>query len=254
MKHMYAWINGLGENGKRSTLERLRKEAVRNHRNIRLSDQGGTGGVEGSTGQNYGHQAQAAVQGYVQNLTGFGGGRSPGPHPAFAPIYGDGGSGGGFPNVPGIPGQLPNLFGGSGFGNREGTEDAPLQPSPYASSYAPAQPSYDDGSYRPIPPEPSLGQSSIYAPPYGSPYPEPSGGGYQPSHDTPSEFGFSGGTGGYGNVEGGFSGGFGHGWPSQPPPPPQNEGMGPDAWQGERQYGFSGGAPGFPDLQRGFGF
>lgn len=253
---MHGWINGLGENRKRSTLERLRKEAVRDHRNIRLSGEGGVSGAEGSVGQNYGHQAQAAVQGYVQNLTGFGGGRS---QPSgFAPSYGGGGSGGGFPNIPGIPGQLPNLFGDSGFGKREGPEDASPKPSPYASSYAPAQPSYDDGSYRFIPPEPSRDQPSTYAPPYGSSYapnyPETSGGSYQSSYDGPPQFGFSSGTGGYGDVGDGFGGAYGHGWPSQPPPQPQEEGTDSGAWQGERQYGFSGGAPEFPDPQRQFGF
>ena len=254
MRHMYTWINGIGESRKRSTLERLRKEAVRDHKNIRLSGEGGVGGAEGSTGQNYGHQAQAAVQGYIQNLPGLGGGRSSDSHPsAFAPSYDAG-----FPNIPGIPGQLPNLFSGSGFGNREAPEDAPLQPSPYAPSYPPAQPSYDDGSYRSIPPEPSLDQPTTYAQPYAPSYtpdyPEPPGGGYQPSYDTPPQFGFSGGTGGYGNVGSGFGGGFGFGWPPQPQPQPQDEGTSSDAWQGDEQYGFSGGTPGLPDPQRRFGF
>lgn len=260
---MYTWINGLGENRKRSTLSRLRKECVRDHKNIRNKDEGGVGGAEGSTGQNYGHQAQAAVQGYVQNLTGFGGGRPSGSDSStFAPSYGGGGSGGGFPNIPGISGQLPNLFGGSGFGNREGPEDMPPQPSSYAPSYAPAQPSYGSGSYQSIPPEPSLGQSSTYAPSYASSYPpnyppnypEQSGGSYQPSYDTPPQFGFSGGTGGYGDVGGGFSDSSGYGWPSQPPAQPRNEGTNLDELQGDEQYGFSGGTPGFPDPQRGFGF
>jgi len=253
MKHMYKWINGLGESRKRSTLERLRKEAVRDHKNIRLPGEGGLAGAEGSIGQGYGHQAQAAIQGYVQNLPGFGGGRSPG---LQSPAYvGGGGSGGWFPDAPRIAGQLPNLFGGSEFGNREGPEDAPPQLSPYAPSYA--QPSYDDGSFRSFPPEPSLDQTLTYAPPRESThapnYPEPPGGGYQPPYDTPPQFGFGGGTGGYGDV-GGFSGGLGHRWPSQPPPQPQNEGTDSDAWQGDQQYGFAGGPPGFPDPQQRFGF
>lgn len=262
MKQVYTWINGLGEARKRSVLERLRKEAVRNHKNIRLAGEGGTGDAEGGTGQNYGHQAQAAIQGYVQNVTGFGGNRQSGSHSsAFAPSYG---SGGGFPNIPnipnipGIPGQMPNIFGGSGFGKREGPEDMSPQPSPYASSYAPPQPSYDDGGYRSIPPEPSLDQSSTYAspfsPPYAPSYPESSGGGYQPSYDPPpTQFGLGGGTGGYG--DGGFSGGFGYGWSSesqpQPQPQPQNEGTGTNEWQGDQPYGFSGG---FPDPQQRFGY
>ena len=259
MKHMYTWINGLGESRKRSTLERLRKEAVRDHRNIRLSGEGGAGGAEGSTGQNYGHQAQASIQGYVQNLTGLGGGRPSGSHSSsFAPSFGGGGSGG-FPNIPGIPGQLPNLFGGSGFGNREGPQDALSQPSPYASSYAPPQPSYDDGAYRSGPPEPGPDRSSTYASPYAPSYapsyPGPSGGGYQPSYgQPPPQFGFSGGTGGYGDSGGmgGFSGGLGYGWPSEPQPQEQNEGANPGEWQGDRPYGFSGGTPGFPGGTPGF--
>jgi len=264
MKYMYTWINGLGESRKRSTLERLRKEAVRDHRNIRLAGEGGTGGAEGSAGQSYGHQAQASIQGYVQNLTGVGGGRPSGSLSSFAPSYGGGGSGGfpNIPNIPGIPSQLPNLFGGSGFGNRDVPEEALPQPSPYASSYAPAQPLYDGGGYRPGPPEPILDQPSTYgspyAPSYAPSYPGPPGGGYPPSYDQPppqfEQFGFSGGTGGYSEGEGGFSGGFGHGWPSEPQPQQQNEGGGPGEWQGDRPYGFSGVGPGFPDAERRFGF
>lgn len=255
MKQVYTWINGLGETRRRSTLERLGKEAVRNHRNIRLPGEGGTGDAEGSAGQNYGHQAQAAIQGYVHNATGLGGNRPSGSHSsAFAPSYGSGGGFPNIPNIPGIPGQVQNIFGGSGFGRREGPEDAPPQPNPYASSYAPAQPSYDDGAYRSIPPEPSLDQSSTYtspfAPSYAPSYPEPSGGGYQPSYDPPpTQFGLSGGTGSY--SEGGFSGSSGYGWPPEPQPQPQNEGTETDEWQGDRPYGFSGG---FPDPQRRFGF
>ena len=246
---MYMWINGLGGGRMGSTLQRLRKEAVRDHKNIRLSGEGGAGGADGSAGQNYGHQAQAALQGYVQNLPGFGGSRGPSDPPSFSPSYG----GGGFPGIPGIPGQLPNVFGGPGFGTRENPEGAPPQPSPYTSSYAPTQPSYDDGPYRSVPPEPSLDQSPAYAPPYAPSYAPgytgPPGEGYQPSYDTPPrEFGFSGG---YGDAGGGFSGGFGYSWPPEPQPQQQNEGSDSGAWQGDRQYGYPGG---FPDPQQRFGF
>lgn len=283
---MYTWVNGLGEKRKRSTLERLRKESVRDHKNIRLSGEGGVGEAEGSVGQNYGLQAQAAVQGYVQNLTGGGGGASNlfpsgggghgggghgGGHGSshshssvYAPGYGSGG-GGGFPNIPGVPSQLPNLFGGSGHGRREGPGDAVPQPSPYSSSYAPAEPSYGDTSYRSIPPEPRTDQPSVYASPYASSYapshPEPSGGGYQPSYGPPpQQFGFGGG---YSDVGSGFSGGFGREGPREPQPQPQTQAdeMNSDPWQDGRQFGYPGypkpgdsGAPGFPNPQQGYGF
>ena len=278
---MYAWINGLGESRKKSTLQRLRKESVRDHKNIRLSGEGGVGEAEGSAGQNYGFQAQAAIQGYVQNLTGGGGGGGAsnffpsgggGGHgsshshsSAFAPSYG-GGGGGGFPNIPGIPGQLPNLFGGSGHGKREGPEDAIPQPTPYASLYAPAE-TYGDGPHRSILPEPRTDQPPAYASPYSSSYapshPEPSGGGYQPAYNQPpQQFGFSGGTGtgGYGDFGSGFGGGFGHEGPREPQPQPQmqNDEMNPNPWQGDRQFGYprrdDPGAPGFPNPQQGYGF
>lgn len=267
---MYTWINGLGENKKRSVLERLGKGSVRDHKNIRLSGEGGTGEAEGSAGQNYGFQAQAAIQGYVQNLTGGGGGGgghkpSHSHSPVYAPGYGSGG-GSGFPNIPGIPGQLPNLFGGSGHGRREGPEDAIPQSNPYASSYAPPEPSYGD-AYRSILPEPHTDQPSVfappsYAPPYAPSHPEPSGGGYQPSYGSPpQQFGFGGGIGGYGGIGSGFSGGFGHEGPREPQPQPQNDGTNSNPWQGDQQLGYSGyprhgdsGAPGFPNPQQGYGF
>ena len=270
MKHMYTWVNGLGEKGKKSTLERLRKEAVRDHKNIRLSGEGGIGGAEGSAGQNYGFQAQAAIQDYVQNLAGGGGGHqsahshSHSHSSTYAPSHG-GGSGGGFPSIPsipgipGIPGQLP-LFGGSGFGRREGPGDELPQPSPYASSYAPAEPSYGDASYRSITPEPRPDKPSPYAPSYAPSYtpssPEPSRGGYQPSYGSPlRQFGFGGGTGGYGDVGSGFRYG------GLPEPQPQTDETDSDPLEDDRQFGFPGyprrgnsGAPGFPNPQQGFGF
>lgn len=299
MKYVYTWINGLDGKRKKSTLERLRKESVRDHKNIRLSGEGGVGDAEGSAGQNYGFQAQTAIQGYVQNLAGGnGGGGSGGGHgsshshsSAFAPSYGSGS--GGFPNIPGIPGQLPSLLGGPGFGKREGPGDVPPQPSPYASSYAPAEPlygggldrsvlpepridrpspyastyapaepSYGDGSYRSILPEPRVDQPSPYASSYAPSHPAPSEGGYQPSYDSPSrQFGFGGGTGGYGDVGDRIGGGFGYGEPPGPQPQTQNDGMDSNPWQGDRQFGYSGsfqrgnpGAPGFPNPQQGYGF
>jgi len=265
MKYIYGWINGLGEKRKKSVLERLRKESVRDHKNIRLSGEGGVGEAEGSAGQNYGFQAQATLQGYVQNLGGGSGGGGGGGHGSshshssqYAPSHGGGGGGGGFPglsNIPGMPGQLPNLFGGAGYGKREGPTDAPPQPSPYASLYAPAEPSYGDTSYRSIPPEPRVDQPSPYASSYAPSHPEPSGGGYQPSYDPAPQFGYGGGTGGYGGV-----GGIVYGGPPEPQPQPQSDGTNPDPWQNDRQLGYSGypqrgeGAPGFPNPQQGFGF
>jgi hypothetical protein len=252
---MYTWINGLGEKRKKSTLERLRKESVRDHKNIRLKGEGGVGEAEGSAGQNYGFQAQTAIQGYVQNLGGGGGGHesSHSHSTPYAPSYG---SGGGLPNIPGIPAQLPNLFGGSGFGKREGPGDAPPLPSPYASSYAPPEPSFGEGSYRSIPPEPRLDKPSPYASSYAPSRPEPSGGGYQPSYDQPTrQFGYSGGTGGFSDV----GGGFGYGGP--PEPQPQTDEMNSNTREDDRQFGYSGyprrgdsGAPEFPNPQQGFGF
>lgn len=256
---MYSWINGLGESRKRSTLQRLRKESVRDHKNVRLGGEGGVGEAEGSAGQSYGFQAQAAIQGYVQNLTGGSGGGGGGGHGQshshsgmYAPGYG-GGGGGGFPNIPGIPGQLPNLFGGSGHGRRDGPEDAIPQPSPYASLYAPADPSYDDASYRSIPPEPRTDQPSVYASPYASSYapshPDPPGG-YQPSYNPPpQQFGFSDGY----DVGSGFSGGFGHQGPREPQPQTQGDEVNSNPWQDDRQFGYPG-APGFPNPQQGYGF
>jgi len=257
MKYMYTWINGLG-NHKQSVLDRLTKEAVRNHKNIRLGGEGGTGGAEGSYGQNMGHQAQSDIQNYLSshipgNLGGGGspfaqsgghsghGGHSHGGQQSsfapsgspFAPSYGSGSSGPSLPNIPGL-----NMQGLSAFGKMAGltremegqqgyTREGPPASSPYAPSYAPSP------SSAPEPPSfPGMqhhGSASAYAPSYAPPHPEP--------------FGFGSGNRGGGPA---FPGAPGGGY--QPPYGGGNESGGwapPPVHGGDQSpYGFS--PPGFP--------
>ncbi|KAH7912171.1 Het-C-domain-containing protein [Hygrophoropsis aurantiaca] len=69
MQYMNTWVQGLG--GKRSeTLNRLSKEAVRNHQNIRLGSEGGAPAAQGSYAYNQGTQMQQNIQGYAAQIPG----------------------------------------------------------------------------------------------------------------------------------------------------------------------------------------
>jgi hypothetical protein len=272
MKYMYTWVNGLG-NKKQSVLDRLTKEAVRNHKNIRLSGEGGTGAAEGSYGQNMGHQAQSDIQSYLSShipgkMRGDGSGGSPfapsrtsGGHgyggdqqssfapsgSPFAPSYGSG-SGPSLPNIPGLDTQGLSAFGTMTGSTREmgqqGFASGPSYPgsgpaqasSPYAPSYAPSSqpPSF--------PGMPHHGSSSTYAPSYSSPPPQRAQPfGFSSGNQSP---GFPGAHGG--NYEQPYEDNEGGGWA---PPPVHGGDQSP---YGFSPTGFPGspqqppGAPGFP--------
>ncbi|EKM58089.1 uncharacterized protein PHACADRAFT_171323 [Phanerochaete carnosa HHB-10118-sp] len=65
--YMQKWVQGLG-NRQNEVLNRLSKESVRNHQNIRLAGQGGPAPAQGTYAQNAGVQAQHEVQGYVSQI------------------------------------------------------------------------------------------------------------------------------------------------------------------------------------------
>ncbi|EIW78541.1 Het-C-domain-containing protein [Coniophora puteana RWD-64-598 SS2] len=256
---MRQWVDGLGSR-QRTILDRLGKESVRNHENIRLAGEGGTGTAEGTYAQNQGAQAnqwiagQVPVLGQAQNL--------------FGKVPGSGGPMREMPSGPGgyaPPGGPPPSFGGNEYGRNDG----PPRPGGEASSYY--TPSYGSappgpggpGGYAPPPGPPSgYGSPSPYAPPSGPPP-----GGYQssyaPSYDQPSgpPPGQYGGGGGYGGPPGGGYGGPPGGGFAPPPgppgmpggpggfaPPPGGPGgpggMGfpdPNAYGGQSSYGGGGG-------------
>ncbi|CAA7264296.1 unnamed protein product [Cyclocybe aegerita] len=170
--------------GQQSVLQRLSKNAVRNHENIRLAGEGGAPAAQGSYAQGQAHQFQAYlgqnVPGFSQAQSLFGGagnakdgpgGMGPGAMPPHTHGHG--------PTSPQPPigGQAASYYnsgpGGDGGGGRGG-----------GSGYAP---SYGGGSSysarvpspsSPPPPPPRPGYSPSYAPTYPSPPPGP------PSHGT----------------------------------------------------------------------
>lgn len=67
MSYMQKWAQGLGHR-QNEVLGRLTKDAVRNHKNIRLAGEGGTSAAEGTFAANAAHQTQHDVQGYVSQI------------------------------------------------------------------------------------------------------------------------------------------------------------------------------------------
>ncbi|KAJ7158220.1 heterokaryon incompatibility protein Het-C-domain-containing protein [Mycena crocata] len=207
MQYMHTWVNGLGPK-KHSVLQRLGKNAVRNHENIRAAGEGGAPAAEGSYAANQAHQFQHNIQGYAQQIPIVG---------QAASFFGKHNQGPGR-EMPGHPG--------------EGHAGA------YYDHNAPPQSSYGSGA-------PSFPGESSYAPPSGPPpipsYPSSDGSGYAPSYAPPSgPPSFPGAPGEYGGApqppQGGY-GGYGGG-PEFPGAAPSFPGAAPS---------FPGGpGPGFP--------
>lgn len=279
MKYMYTWINGLGTR-QHSILGRLTKQAVRDHKNVRLGGEGGHGGADGSFGQNFGHQAQADIAGYLHHIPGVaqvqsftnrsgdpsvpnvyapsGGGQgtyaspyAPSGSSAYAPSYGGGGSGTGpsMPGLPTIPGlTLPGISSVGGM-MREMPDQSISEPTyPGSSSTSVtygARPEQSSSPYAPSYAPPAGGpQSSFTGMPQGSNV-------YAPSYSSPPPPGQEGF---------GFPSGHGHAFPgsgaggdytSQYPAAGGEGQYNPPPFEGQTPYGFS--PPGFPGAQSGYG-
>ncbi|KIP12121.1 hypothetical protein PHLGIDRAFT_368931 [Phlebiopsis gigantea 11061_1 CR5-6] len=67
MDYMRSWVQSMGSR-QQETLNRLSKEAVRNHQNIRLAGSGGAPAAQGTYAQTAGVQAQHDIQGYVSGI------------------------------------------------------------------------------------------------------------------------------------------------------------------------------------------
>ncbi|KAJ7892896.1 heterokaryon incompatibility protein HET-C [Mycena olivaceomarginata] len=224
MEYMHTWVNGLGAR-KHSVIQRLSKNAVRNHENARFA-------------ANQAHQFQAQVAGYATQ-------HIPGAAQAQAMFGGHGHQG---------PGrEMPGGGGGHASSYYEGGGNAPPPQPSYGS---PAPPAHGHGSHGPpghghghgshAPPgAPSFpGEASPYGAPPGPPpsFPGSESSGYNPSYAPPpggppsfpgAAPSFPGAPGGYGSPpppQGGYGGGF-------PGGPPEFPGASP---------GFPGAAPGFP--------
>jgi hypothetical protein len=96
----------------RSVIQRLNKDSVRNHRNLRIEGEGGTPASQGSFAEQEGHQLQHTVMGRIPGVGLFTGnakgveGGSPG-YPIGLGGYPQGGGQqhGGLPGPPGYPGR-----------------------------------------------------------------------------------------------------------------------------------------------------
>ncbi|KAJ7359387.1 heterokaryon incompatibility protein Het-C-domain-containing protein [Mycena albidolilacea] len=237
MEYMHTWVNGLGAR-KHSVIQRLSKNAVRNHENVRAAGEGGKPAAEGTFAANQAHQFQSQVAGYATQ-------HIPGAAQAQAMFGGHGHQG---------PGrEMPGGGGGHASSYYEGGGNAPPPQPSYGS---PAPPAHGHGSHGPpghghghgshAPPgAPSFpGEASPYGAPPGPPpsFPGSESSGYNPSYAPPpggppsfpgAAPSFPGAPGGYGSPpppQGGYGGGF-------PGGPPEFPGTAP---------GFPGGAPGFP--------
>ncbi|KAL4066987.1 heterokaryon incompatibility protein Het-C-domain-containing protein [Scleroderma yunnanense] len=116
MQYMSTWVQELGYK-RDEILQRLTREAVRTHRNIRLSGEGGTPQARGTFAYNEGVQAQQNIQGYVHSIPGVSqvqslynmvgggpGGRREGPGESFSPPVTGSGYSAGSPSQSGIGG------------------------------------------------------------------------------------------------------------------------------------------------------
>lgn len=281
MEYMHKWVQGLGQK-QRDILDRLSKDAVRNHRNVRLAGEGGAPAAEGSFAVNAAHQAQQNLHGYanqipvvgsavqfvsgMQNMSGHnqppgyshhGHGHGPGPAQSPSGFMG---------NIPGMGkiGEAQAFLGqfGGGPGRREIYEPGypgsspsqmPGMPSQPPSHLPPTSPpSHPGGDYPSFPGGPSAPS------PYGGlNYPGSPGAhaGYAPSYAPPEP---STSYSGYGSS---------YAPPSGPPPSfpsgPGYPGGGPGGMPNAQPGGGVGipharppGPPGFPgaDPYGGFGY
>jgi len=226
-------------------LSRLSKDAVRNHRNVRLAGEGGVPAAEGTAAHNYGMQTQQNIQSHLQGYAN----QIPGVHQAqgvYNTMHNFGGGGGGRREMPGEgplgDGYLPPPGPPSGYGGRPPSTNTGSASEYFTSEQASHPPSgtpfgggggnmaMPGNDYAPgggvLPSFPGI--SSGYAsPPPSFPSAGPPMGGYNPPPGVPPQFPGQGPLYGVG--------------PSQyyappPNPPPNQGGYNPG-------YNYGGGTP-----------
>ncbi|TFL01655.1 heterokaryon incompatibility protein Het-C-domain-containing protein [Pterulicium gracile] len=228
MQYMSDWFKGLGSK-QSSVLQRLEKESVRNHKNVRLAGEGGAPDAHGTFAHTQGTQFQQNIQSTVSGYLN---------------------------QVPGVS-QAQSMFGGGGGNKREFSGDTPgshQPPSgpPPASGEAASFFAGPGGSSAP----PSS-DSTGYAAPSGPPPPQHAG--YSPSYSAPNyppaQSTYPGGPGSHGGPPSFPSPGGpsfpGHGSPAPGMPhaqPPYGAPPGaPPNFPGAHHYPS---APGFPGAQQ----
>ena len=138
---MRSWIQGLGGR-EHDVLQRLTKQAVREHRNIRGAGEGGAPAAQGTFAQHAGVEAQHDIQGYLHGVPGVAQAES---------LFGKVGNlGSSASSIPGV-GQMFNMMSPGGRRNSPGVGGASGYPGPPTSqsgySGPPPSSSGQAGSY-----------------------------------------------------------------------------------------------------------
>ena len=198
LQYMSTWVQELGHK-RDEILQRLTREAVRTHRNVRQMGDGGAPQAQGTYAYNEGLQTQQTIQGYVQGIPGVSqaqslfnmvsggpGGRREMPEESFtAPVtegrYPRPGSPcrsgiGGAPSFPGVSSQFappsgpppPNLSSyasSSGYARPSSPPSFPgaARPGSHVSAYSPAYVSAGPGRGGPSFPETSRPDSNYHS-------------------------------------------------------------------------------------------
>ncbi|KAF8518353.1 Het-C-domain-containing protein [Hysterangium stoloniferum] len=235
MQYMQTWLSSHGGQ-QHNVIERLTKDAVRNHRNIRASGDSSGPAYVGGVGHNYGVEAQGKIQGYLNQVPGvsqatslmntFGAGkgdrREATDYPTNETYQSQ--AAGYAPSVA-TTGEAASFYGSSSASrpvhdlqtphHRQGAPPAFPDPPSHSFPGAAPTPSFPDTS---TPSFPSThishshsGGGGYDSPAYPPPHPGPSGV-YTPSYAPPS----SGSS--YGAPSGPPPGGPHYGAPAGPPP------------------------------------
>ena len=118
-----------------SVIQRLSKESVRNHRNLRVEGEGGAPASQGSYAEQEAHQLQHTVMGYIPGAGLFSGnakaveGGSPGPSRPGGYLQAGGQQHGSSPGPPGYPGGPMGGGGHQHGGDRHGSTSTYTPPT-----------------------------------------------------------------------------------------------------------------------------
>lgn len=260
----------------RSVIQRLTKESVRNHKNVRVEGEGGAPASQGSFAEQEAHQFQNSVLGYIPgggllsgNAKAMEGGSSGYPGRQGGYPQGGGQQHGGFPGAPGYPGGPMGGGGHQHGGDLYGSTSTYTPPAaalshsttfPMSSGGPPSLPLSHSGPAHHHPPPPgSHTQPGGYTPsfPGGNPFPGRGQGGDGFSFPGSGTTSFPGGDGVSFPGASSFPDG-GYNAPTGPPPPHHggyNPPAGPPPPHGDGGYhahpgGYPapfGAPPGFPD-------
>ncbi|KDQ09037.1 hypothetical protein BOTBODRAFT_537784 [Botryobasidium botryosum FD-172 SS1] len=225
MQYMQAWIKGTGKD-QHEIINRLGKESVRNHRNMRIGHEGPSA-HSGGAGYNAGVQAQGKLQNFIGGVPIIGQAQS-----AFGSFQGAGMSREG-PDGAGAyhMGSSPNFYPGGIPGDNltTGTPSFPGGPPSSGGGHS--------HGYGPPPSAPAGFPGAATAPPFSSP-------GYGPPPRNPSPSFPGAHSSGYPEAQQSYN--YSGGYPgAASSPPPSFPGASPPAFPGAAPQ-FPGAPPPFP--------